>query len=57
MSADPELEYFLDTNILVYAHDSSAGQKHTLAAQLVEACWEDENGCLSIQVLQEFYVP
>jgi predicted nucleic acid-binding protein len=56
MSADPKVEYFLDTNILVYAYDLSAGQKHTLAAQLVEACWENENGCLSLQVLQEFFV-
>src|SRR4030065_260644 len=42
--------------ILVYAYDSSAGQKHTLAAQLMEGCWENENGCLSLQVLQEFFV-
>ena len=47
---------FLDTNILVYAYDRSAGQKHSLAAELVEACWENENGSLSIQVLQEFFV-
>lgn len=56
MSADPQVIYFLDTNILVYAYDRSAGGKHRLAAQLVEACWENENGCISIQVLQEFYV-
>ena len=56
MSADPKVEYFLDTNILVYAYDNSAGQKHTLAAQLVQGCWENENGCLSLQVLQEFFV-
>jgi len=47
---------FIDTNILVYAYDRSAGRKHTAAAQLVDQCWDDENGCLSIQVLQEFYV-
>ena len=56
MSADSKVEYFLDTNILVYAYDSSAGQKHAQAAQLVQECWENENGCLSLQVLQEFYV-
>jgi len=56
MSADPQIFYFLDTNILVYAFDRSAGRKHHLAVQLVEECWENENGCLSIQVLQEFYV-
>jgi predicted nucleic acid-binding protein len=56
MSDDPKMDYFLDTNILVYAYDLSAGQKHTLAAQLLRGCWENENGCLSIQVLQEFFV-
>jgi predicted nucleic acid-binding protein len=56
MNADPQVAYFLDTNILVYAYDRSAGQKHNLAVQLMEGCWENENGCLSIQVLQEFFV-
>jgi len=56
MSVDPKVDYFLDTNILVYAYDLSAGSKHSLAAQLVEGCWENENGCLSLQVLQEFFV-
>lgn len=56
MNVDPQVVYFLDTNILVYAYDRSAGKKHDLAVQLLEACWEYENGCLSIQVLQEFFV-
>ncbi|OGO62487.1 MAG: twitching motility protein PilT [Chloroflexi bacterium RBG_19FT_COMBO_50_10] len=56
MSVDPQVDCFLDTNILVYAYDRSAGQKHTLAVQLMESCWEYENGCLSLQVLQEFFV-
>ena len=56
MNVNPQVAYFLDTNILVYAYDRSAGPKHRLAAQLMEACWENENGLLSIQVLQEFYV-
>lgn len=56
MNVDPQVDYFLDTNILVYAFDRSAGYKHSLASQLVEACWENENGCTSIQVLQEFFV-
>ncbi len=56
MNVNPQLDYFLDTSILVYAYDSSAGRKHTLAREFVEGCWENENGCLSIQVLQEFYV-
>ena len=56
MNIDPQQDYFLDTSILVYAYDSSAGLKHSLAREFVEECWENENGCLSIQVLQEFYV-
>lgn len=56
MSVDLLVEYFLDTNILVYAYDRSAGKKHSLSAQLMETCWKKENGCLSIQVLQEFFV-
>jgi len=56
MNVDPKVEFFLDTNILVYAYDLSAGPKHSLAVQLVEGCWENENGCLSLQVLQEFFV-
>lgn len=47
---------FIDTNILVYAYDSSAGEKHTSARELVKNLWIDKTGCLSTQVLQEFYV-
>ena len=47
---------FVDTNILIYAHDKSAGTKHERARALLESLWEDDNGCLSIQVLQEFYI-
>jgi predicted nucleic acid-binding protein len=56
MNVDPLAISFLDTNLLVYAYDRSAGQKHELAVHLMECYWENENGCLSIQVLQEFYV-
>jgi predicted nucleic acid-binding protein len=47
---------FVDTNILIYAHDLSAGSKHTRARGLVRALWQSGEGCLSAQVLQEFYV-
>lgn len=55
MSDKPVLE-FLDTNVLIYAHDRSAGEKHAKARNLVRQLWETGNGCLSVQVLQEFYV-
>ena len=47
---------FLDTNILVYAHDRGSGEKHERAKSLVERLWDEGSGVLSTQVLQEFYV-
>lgn len=47
---------FVDTNVLVYAHDTSAGEKHARAKALVVELWQSGNGCLSVQVMQEFYV-
>ncbi len=55
MSANVEWQ-FVDTNILVYAHDVSAGNKHTRAKSLINDLWNSGYGCLSTQVLQEFYV-
>lgn len=55
MSADPELA-FVDANILVDAFDASAGDRHARAQRLIEGLWADGNGCLSVQVLQEFFV-
>ncbi|MGD8605606.1 MAG: PIN domain-containing protein [Anaerolineales bacterium] len=55
MSAD-NAPIFVDTNILVYAYDQSAGDKRTRARALMDQLWSDMNGCLSLQVLQEFYV-
>jgi len=54
MSANPP--QFVDTNILIYAHDLSAGPKHDRARELLQTLWRERSGCLSIQVLQEFYV-
>jgi predicted nucleic acid-binding protein len=48
--------YFVDTNILMYAHDASAGAKHERAKALVEELWRDRNGVVSTQVLQELAV-
>lgn len=47
---------FVDSNILVCAHDRSNPLKHGRAQAVVRKCWDDESGCLSLQVLQEFYV-
>jgi predicted nucleic acid-binding protein len=47
---------FVDTNILVYAHDSSSGVKHARALALIERLWTSGGGVLSTQVLQELCV-
>ena len=47
---------FIDTNVLLYAYDSDAGNKHLAAKSLLEELWENRSGVLSTQVLQEFYV-
>jgi predicted nucleic acid-binding protein len=49
-------KYFVDTNILLYAHDRSAGLKHERARQLVERLWTSGEGVLSTQVLQELCI-
>jgi len=47
---------FVDTNVLVYAHDVDAGQKHQIAQGLLVELWNNRTGVLSVQVFQEFYV-
>ncbi|HEY6390537.1 MAG TPA: PIN domain-containing protein [Bryobacteraceae bacterium] len=47
---------FVDTNVLVYAFDRTAGKKREIAVALLARLWSDRIGCLSLQVLQEFYV-
>src|SRR5438874_9832307 len=47
---------FVDTNILIYAHDVDAGAKRSRAAEKLRQLWESGAGRLSVQVLQEFYV-
>ncbi len=47
---------FVDTNIFIYAYDVSSAEKHQHALELVSELWNSGRGCLSIQVLEEFYV-
>jgi predicted nucleic acid-binding protein len=54
--SDADTLQFVDTNVLIYAHDQSAGVKHDQAKQLLMELWQNRNGCVSVQVLQEFYV-
>jgi predicted nucleic acid-binding protein len=47
---------FIDTNVLIYAHDVDAGAKHQTAKAVLRDLWSERTGLLSVQVLQEFYV-
>jgi len=44
---------FVDTNILVYAHDLKQAAKHERARALIAKLWDSGDGVLSTQVLQE----
>ena len=52
----PGDKIFLDTNVLIYAYDVSAGKKHEMAKTILMDLWNSGRGILSIQVLQEFFV-
>jgi predicted nucleic acid-binding protein len=47
---------FVDTTILVYAHDFGTGAKHERARTLIEKLWSSGGGVLSTQVLQELCI-
>jgi predicted nucleic acid-binding protein len=47
---------FVDTNVLVYAEDRDAKAKHRVASDLLVGLWQERDGVVSVQVLQEFYV-
>jgi predicted nucleic acid-binding protein len=47
---------FADTNLLVYARDAGHPGKQEVAADWLRVLWETRRGCLSMQVLQEYYV-
>jgi predicted nucleic acid-binding protein len=46
----------VDTNILVYAYDADAGDKHTKARDVIEMLWDRAFGVLPTQVLAEFFI-
>ncbi|RME26436.1 MAG: PIN domain-containing protein [Deltaproteobacteria bacterium] len=48
--------YFLDTNVLVYANDRSSPKKQRVARLLIAHALTSGQGCLSTQILQEFFV-
>jgi len=46
---------FVDSNILIYAFDVDAGNRHEQAKRTLKAIWNEKSGAVSMQVLQEFY--
>ena len=53
MAAD---RIFVDTTVLLHAHDLDSGEKRAIAEHVLRQLWMDETGALSVQVLQEFYL-
>jgi predicted nucleic acid-binding protein len=47
---------FVDSNVLIYAHDLDVPAKREIADRVLRELWERHTGILSVQVLQEFYV-
>lgn len=47
---------FVDTNILVYARDTSEPEKQAVAENLLKHLFEQRIGRISAQVLNEYYV-
>ena len=47
---------FVDTNVLLYAHEESAGVKFAKAQTLIEKLWAERSAVISTQVMQEFVV-
>ena len=50
------MKEFIDTNVLLYAYDPSAGAKHQVASELVLRLAREHQAAVSVQVMQEFYV-
>lgn len=46
MSGDRQRGGFVDTNILIYAFDATAGDQRRFASELVSRQWMDRQGCL-----------
>ncbi|MFV1951142.1 MAG: PIN domain-containing protein [Nitrospinota bacterium] len=46
----------IDTNILVYAYDTSEGDKHEASRDLLVQIWKEGGGVICLQNLMEFFV-
>ncbi len=54
IATTPEVTTFIDTNVLVYAHDASEVLKQRVAQDVLQRLWADGSGVMSTQILQEF---
>jgi predicted nucleic acid-binding protein len=48
-------KFFLDTNIFAYSFDFSFPHKQKIAQSLIAEALESKMGCISFQVIQEFF--
>lgn len=48
-------KFFLDTKVLVYANDRAHPDRQARAGELITRAFETRRGCLSTQVLNEFF--
>jgi predicted nucleic acid-binding protein len=48
--------FFVDTNVLLYSLDRAAPAKRDAAKRWLAMLWENGSGCISWQVLHEFYL-
>ena len=48
--------YFIDTNIIVYAHDADSPRKQMRAQEIIFGGMRESNAVISTQVLSEFFV-
>lgn len=46
----------LDTNLLVYAYDSTDEEKYLKAKEIIQKIWKEGNGITTVQNLTEFFV-
>lgn len=46
----------IDTNILVYAYDTSEVGKHEISRDIIRQIWENGDGVVCLQNLMEFFV-
>ncbi len=47
---------FVDTSILIYAYDNTAGSLHDIAVRTMTELWQSRRGRLSPHILTEFFV-